>query len=55
MEAYLRGGGVLRHRSLLTAFQRSCFALLLAPGLAVVAAVADDARDSGGTTSGRRR
>ena len=32
MEAYLRGGGVSRHRPWLTAFQRCCFALLLVPG-----------------------
>ena len=37
MEAYLRGGGVPRHRPLLTALRRSCFALLLAPGLAAAA------------------
>ena len=37
MEAYFRRRGVPRHRPLLTAFQRCCFALLLAPGLAAAA------------------
>ena len=42
-----------RHRPLLIAFQRGCFALLLAPGLAA-AVVADDAKDGRGTTSGMK-
>lgn len=43
MEAYILGGGeVPRHRSLLTVLQRSCFALLLAPGLATAASLEHD-------------
>ena len=53
MEAYLERRGVPRHRPWLTAFQRCCFALLLVPGMTAVA-IADDARDGGGTTSGTK-